>query len=56
MQKITNCIVCYNHTCRHHSVNSCEAAVVEVSSDGSCLTYEEKDIYAEVEGFRREKE
>lgn len=52
---MTNCIVCYNHTCKFHSVNSCEAAAVEIGSDGSCLTYEEIDIYAEVEEFRRDE-
>jgi hypothetical protein len=51
--KMTNCIVCYNHTCKYHEITSCHCAVVEIGSDG-CLTYEEKDIYAEVEGFERE--
>lgn len=51
---MTNCIVCYNHLCKHKETNGCTAAVVEIGSDGNCLTYEEKDIYKEVEGFGRE--
>ena len=50
---MTNCIVCYNDSCRHCSGTGCMAAVVEIGSDGNCLTYEEIDIYKEVEGFSR---
>jgi hypothetical protein len=50
-----NCIVCYNHTCKYHELTGCNAAVVEIGSEGSCLTYEEKDIYAEVEEFKRDE-
>lgn len=53
---MTNCIVCYMTSCKYNCDNACSAAEVEIgySSDGAgCLTYEEKDIYAEVEGFKR---
>ncbi len=53
---MTSCIVCYNHLCKYKRVNGCTASIVAIGSDGNCLTYEEKDIYKEVEGFKRESE
>ena len=46
---MTNCIVCYNNSCKHCKGTACEVAVVEVGYGGSCLTYEEIDIYKEAE-------
>ncbi len=51
---MANIYVCFNHTCKYKKANACTCAGVEISSDGHCLTYEEKDIYKEVEGFSRE--
>lgn len=54
-----NCITCYMLRCKYNCGNACIAAEVEIGcgEDGtSCLTYEEKDIYAEVEGFKRDDE
>lgn len=50
---MANCIVCYNDSCKHCSGTGCMAAVVEVGYGGSCLTYEEIDIYKEVEESSR---
>jgi hypothetical protein len=46
---------CWNDRCEY-SCNGCYcyAPEVEIGTDGSCLTFEEKDIYREVEGLSRD--
>lgn len=50
-----NCIVCSNTKCSYNSGLACAAAVVELSYDGTCLTYDEIDIYKEIEEFSRDE-
>lgn len=52
---MAKCIVCSNTRCKHNYRYSCEAAKLELGSDGSCLTYDERDIYKEAEGFKRDE-
>lgn len=54
MQKIATSIVCSNTMCKYNSGLSCTAAVVEVGWKHNCITYEEIDIYKEVEEFSRD--
>ena len=46
---------CWNDKCAYSCDGCyCDAVEVMIGTDGSCLTFEEKDIYREVEGFSRE--
>ena len=46
---------CWVGDCVHNCGNyECGADSIAVGTDGSCCTYEEKDIYKEVEGFGRD--
>ena len=54
---MTCLISCCNIDCEYnHRGHSCHADDVEIDFDGTCLTFEQKDIYKEVEGFNRESE
>lgn len=45
---------CWNDRCEYNCNGCyCDAPEVEIGTDGSCLTFEEKDIYKEVDGFSR---
>jgi hypothetical protein len=46
---------CWDNTCHYNRGGCyCNAPEVEIAADHECLTYEEKDIYAEAEGFGRD--
>ena len=48
-------IKCYNTKCKfNHSCWCFPTEQITIGTDGSCLSYEEIDIYKEVEGFSRE--
>ena len=49
-------VKCWNTKCKNNGANCCcKASGVEITVDGSCDTYEEIDIYKEVEGFSRDE-
>jgi hypothetical protein len=51
---MANIRTCWDNTCRYNRGGCyCDAAEIEVSINHECLTYEEIDIYAEAEGFKR---
>lgn len=45
---------CWRRECEYNLANQCMAHSVMIGSFGDCLTYTEKDIYKEVEGFSRD--
>ena len=49
-------IICNRTDCKYNACKSCECDIVELDIDGTCMFFEEKDIYKEVEGFGRESE
>ena len=50
-----NIKTCFNSKCEYNRGDCyCNAGDVEIDADGSCFTFEEKDIYKNVEGFGRE--
>lgn len=46
---------CWNTSCEYNRSGCyCDAYDIEIDTDGNCMTFMEKDIYKEVEGFRRD--
>lgn len=46
---------CWNERCKYNRSGCyCDADEVEIGANHECLTYEELDIYAEAEGFKRD--
>ena len=50
---MARCIICSNTDCKYNYKRSCEAHKLELDCNCVCLTYIERDIYEEVEGFKR---
>lgn len=44
---------CWRRECEYNKASKCTAASIVIGGLGTCLTFNEKDIYAEVEGFKR---
>ena len=49
-------IICNRTYCKHNMCKGCACSIVELDIDGTCMFFEEPDIYKEVEGFSRESE
>ena len=48
-------IICNKTDCKYNTCRSCECDIVELDIDGTCMYFEEIDIYKEVEGFSRDE-
>lgn len=48
-------IICNRTDCKYNNCRCCDLDIVEIDDLG-CVSYEEIDIYKEVEGFSRETE
>ena len=44
---------CWRGECEYNVAGKCTAHSIIIGTYGNCLTFNEKDIYAEVEGFKR---
>ena len=51
-----NTVLCHRTNCKYNDCKGCGVAIIEIGVDGTCLDFEEIDIYKEVEGFSRESE
>ena len=47
-------VICNKTDCRYNACKSCECDIIELDIDGTCIYFEETDIYKEVEGFKRD--
>lgn len=49
-------VKCWRSDCENNYCGICYSADdIELDTTGQCMTYIEKDIYAEVEGFKRDE-
>ena len=49
-----NTVLCHRTNCKYNNCKGCGVAIIEIGTDGTCLDFEEIDIYKEVEGFSRD--